>query len=251
MNIFEFVLIIAAILVGVVLIVLLVTKKGRIYLRAFVDSFFTEANKNPKIVSEYYDDKIEQLQKNYEKADNAYRKAAGESMANEKQIKELSKELEKINKSIVNARKNGNMDDARMYANEAISLKAELDAKQENVPVFKEAMQSAGDLREKAKMAIENLKGRKKADIAKAEAGKAAQEIYSQFDESRVSSDIDRILEQFGEYADEQEKMGMGAKASWDSSYDAQKLKAEKRARANEADDYIQSLVDCVKPDNQ
>ena len=87
---------------------------------------------------------------------------------------------------------------------------------------------------------------RKKSDIAKAEAGKAAQEIYSQFDESRISSDIDRVLNQFSDYADEQEKMGMGARASWETSYEAKQISAEKKAREYQADDYISSLIDSM-----
>lgn len=250
MGIFEFILVISVDLLVLILLILAVTKKGRMFAKAAVDSFFTEANKNPKIVAEYFDEKIAQLQKNYEKADNVYQKASGEKLQNERKMKEAKEELERINKSIMKAKKHGNIDDARMYANEAMSIQAELEAMEQNMPVFEEAMKSAGDLRERAREAIQQLKNRKKADIAKAEAGKAAQEIYSQFDESRVSSDIDRILDQFSDYADDQEKIGLGAKASWDSSYEAKKIAAEKRAQQYQADDYIENLVGSFKDNN-
>ncbi len=246
MGIFEIIFSTAVVVLVVIIIGLVVTKKGRMFARAAIDSLFTEANKNPRIVAEYFDDKIELLQNNYQKADDAYRKAAGEKLVNDKKIKELQKQLEKTNKDIISAKKSGNISDARMYANEAMSLQAELEAKTENIPVFEEAMKSAGDLRERAKGAIQELEARKKRDIAKAEAGKAAQEIYSQFDESRISSEIDRVLNQFSDYAETQEKMGLGAKASWDTSFEAQKISAEKRARASQADDYIEGLVSSI-----
>lgn len=246
MGVFEFVLIIAVVALVIIISILAFTKKGRMFAKAVIDSFFTEANKNPKIVAEYFDEKIAQLQKSYEKADDAYRKASGEKLLNEKKIKELEKQLKQTNKYVVDAKKRGNIEDARMYATDAMTIQKELEVKKENIPVFEEAMRSAGDLRERAKAAIHELEARKKADIARAEAGKAAQEIYSQFDESRVSNEIDRVLNQFSDYAEDQEKMGLGAKASWESSYEAKKISAEKKAREYQADDYIAGLVDSM-----
>lgn len=246
MGIFEFILTVAIIALLIIVVGMCITKKGRMFAKALVNSFFTEANKNPKIVAEYFDEKIAQLQENYKKADDAYRKASGEKIVNERKIKELEKELERVNQAIIKAKKHGDISDARMYASQAMSIQAELEAKRENIPIYEEAMKSAGDLREKAKSAVQRLESRKKADIAKAEAGKAAQEIYAQFDESRISGDIDKILNQFSDYADEQEKMGLGAKASWESSYEAQKIAAEKKSREYQADDYIDSLVKSV-----
>lgn len=247
MGIFEFLLIIAGVVLAAILMVLLCTKKGRQFGAAALGSIFTEANKNPKIVAEYFDKKIAQLEESYRKADDAYRKASGELQVNERNIKKLEKDLERTNKLILDAKNHGNMKDARMHATEAMAIKDELEAKKKNIPIFEDAMKSAGDLRDKAEAAIQKLKAQKKSDIAKVEAGKTAQEIYSQFDSSRVSSDIDRILNQFSDYADEQEKMGLGAKASWETSYEAQKIAADKRAKDYAADDYISSLVEDMK----
>lgn len=243
MGIFEFLLVVAAVVLGIIFLVLIFTKKGRMFAKAVINSLFTEANKNPKVVAEYFDEKIARLQDSYRKADDAYRKAAGEKISNEKKIKMLEKELEKLNGFIVSSRKHGNIDDARMYAEEALAVKGELEVRQNNVPVFEEAMKSREDIRNRAKSAISQVERRKREDMAKAEAGKAAQEIYSQFDESRISTDIDRVLNQFSDYADEQEKMGMGAKASWETSYEAKKIAAEKRENEYLTDEYIESLL--------
>lgn len=238
---------VAIFVLAVIVIIILATKKGRMFAKAAIDSLFTEANKNPKIVAEYFDEKIARLQESYITADNAYRKASGNKLQNDKKIKELEKQLGDMNKLIVEAKNRDNIEDARMYADEAMSVKAELEARKENIAVFEEAMRSSGDLREKAKAAIQKAEKRKRADISRAETGRAAQEIYSQFDESRISSEIDRVLNQFSDYADEQEKMGLGAKASWDTSYEAKKISAEKRAKQARTDDYINNLVESMQ----
>lgn len=230
----------------VILLIMLLTKKGRMFAKAAINSLYTEANKNPKIVAEYFDEKITLLQKSYKTADDAYRKASGEKISNDRKIKELEKKLSQTNKYAFEAKKRGDIEDARMYAEEAIGIKSELEVKKENIPIYEEAMKSAGDIRERAQAAIKKVENRKKTDIAKAERGKTAQEIYSQFDESRISNDIDRVLNQFSDYADDQEKMGLGAKASWDSSYEAKQISAEKRAREYEADDYLNDLINSM-----
>lgn len=250
MNIFEFVLTIAIIALAIIIIILVATKKGRMFAKAAVSSLFTEANKNPRIVAEYFDEKIERLQKTYAKADDAYRKASGELISNKNQIESLQRELDRVNKRIIEANKRGNVEDARMYAREAVSIKNKLEAIQESIPQLESAVKSAGDLREKAADAIEQVKSRKEVDIAKVKAGKAAQEIYDQFDASKMSSDIDRVLKQFSDYADEQEKMGIGARAAWETSFEAQKISAEKRAKEYEADDYISSIVNSMADQN-
>ena len=243
MGVFEFILIIAVILLVIIFAIMAFTKKGRMFAKAATNSLFTEANKNPKIVAEYFDEKIEKLNECYVKADDAFRKVSGEKIANDREIAALEKKLERTKKSIVDAQKRGDVKNARIFANEAMSIETELDAKKEQVPVYEDAMKSAADLRERASAAVEAMEARKKADITRAKAGQVAQEIYAQFDKSRVSSDIDRILNQFSEYADEQEKMGMGARAAYESSPEALKIAAEKSNREYQADDYISKLV--------
>ena len=250
MNIFEFVLTIAIIALAIIIIVLVTTKKGRMFAKAAIGSLFTEANKNPKIVAEYFEEKIGRLQKTYGQVDDAYRKASGELISSKNKIETLQEELERANKKIIEAKKRGDDGAARMFAREAVSIKEKLAAIQGTIPDLENAVKSAQDLREKAADAIEEMKSRKEADIAKVKAGKAVQEIYDQFDASKVSSDIDKILNQFSDYADEQEKMGIGARAAWETSAEAQKISAEKRAKEYEADDYIASIVESMSNQN-
>ncbi len=250
MNIFEFVLTIAIIALAIIIIILVATKKGRMFAKAAVNSLFTEANKNPKIVAEYFDEKIGRLQRTYAKADAAYRKASGELISNKNQIESLQKELDRVNKKIFDAQKRENVEDARMYARDAVAIKDKLEAIQGTIPDMENAVKSSQDLREKAADAIDKMKSRKEADIAKVKAGKAVQEIYDQFDASKMSSDIDRVLSQFSDYADEQEKMGIGARVAWETSAEAQKISAERRAKEYEADEYIANIVSSMSDQN-
>lgn len=246
MNVFEFILTIAVLALVAIIIVLATTKKGRMFAKAAISSLFTEANKNPTIVAEYFDEKIEVLQKNYSKANDAYRKAVGELDSSQKQIVSLKKEKERFDKLTLEAHQRGQTDDARRFAREAAAAQNKMKAIEEAMPELESAKKSAGDLREKAQDAIEQLKKRKETDIAKVKAGKAAQEIYDSFDASKVSSDIDKVLNQFSDYADEQAKMGTGARIAWETSDEAQKIQAEKRAKDWEADDYIAGLIGSV-----
>lgn len=246
MNLFEFLLILAMIALVIIVGVLLFTKKGRLFAKAAIGSLFTDANKNPKIMAQYYDQKRDELQKYYNKAQNAYNKASGEKIVNDKKIAELKKQLSRTNTSIIEANRRGDITSARIFANEAMSIESELKARQENVPVLEDAMRSSSDMMEKAQVAIKTLETRKKSDISKVETGKVAQEIYSQCDPNRVSSEIDKILNEFSEYADDQDKMGIGAKAAYENSYEARLIAAEKANREYQADDYISNLIESV-----
>lgn len=246
MNIFEFVFAFAVVMLLIIVVILIFTKKGRMFAKAAINSLFTEANRNPKVVAEYYDEKIRLLEESYCKADDAYRKAVGEKNINDRNIKELEKQLNEANRYVLVARENGDTENAREHAKEAMGIKAELDAKKESVPVFEDAMKSAEQVKQRAEKAIQQVRTRKQTDITRAERGKATQDIYSQFDKNRISSDIDRVLEQFSDYADEQEKMAIGAKASWEASYEAKKISAQEKAIEYQTDDYIANLVASV-----
>lgn len=250
MNVFEFILTIAVLALVAIIIVMATTKKGRMFAKAAISSLFTEANKNPKIVAEYFDEKIDALKKNYAKADNAYRKAVGEYEHNQRQIVSLKSEKEQFDKRAIEAQKRGNTDDARRFARDAVAALNKIKAIEEAMPQLERAKNSASDLRNKAQDAIEQLKKRKETDIAKVKAGKAAQEIYDSFDASKINSDIDKVLNQFTEYADDQEKIGTGARIAWETSDEAQRIQAEKRAKEWEADEYIAGLIGSVTDEN-
>lgn len=249
MNIFEFIFAIALVALVIFALFLALTKKGRMYARAAVNALFAEGNKNPKIVVQYYDEKIAKLKETYEKADDAFRKATGEKVSTERDIERLENELEETNQRAIQAKKRGEEADARTFARKAIGIKQQLDAKKEALPVFVDAVKSTEALRKKAADAVEQMEQRKSADIEKAELGRTTQEIYSSFDEKRANDDIDRILNEFSDYAEEQEKKGIGARASWESSAEAQQIAAEERAKEYETDSYIESLIGSMTDD--
>lgn len=249
MNIFEFIFAIALVALVIFAAFLVITKKGRMYAKAAVNALFTEGNKNSKIVAEYYDEKIAKLKETYRKADDAYRKAMGEKISTERFIKKLEAEFEEANQRAVQAKKRGEDADARTFARNAMGIKQQLEAKKEALPVFEDAVKSTEALRKKASDAVEQMEQRKKADIEKAELGRTTQEIYSSFDEKRANDDIDRILNEFSDYAEEQEKKGIGARASWESSAEAQQIAAEERAKEFETDSYIESLIGSMTDD--
>lgn len=231
-------------------LVLALTRKGRAFARAAKDALFTEANKNPKIVASYYDQEIERVQKAYNNVDDAYRKASGEKLSAEREVEELGRNLEELKALVVESQQHGDVESARMYAQEAIETEAIIKVKKENIRVFEDAMRSSGKVRKKAEDAIRQLKLSKKKNLEKVKSGQAAQEIYSKFDANRTLDDIDQILGQFEEYANEQEKMGLGARASWEESHEAKRIEAKERAMSYQTDDYIAKLVESVTENN-
>lgn len=250
MNIFEFVFAIAVVALVVLLIFLVATKKGRLFAGAAIGALFSEGNKNTKIVGQYFDEKIAKLQKTYNNADDAFRKAVGKKTITESRIKTLEAELQETNELIVQATKSGNEADARIFARKAMGIKRELETLKQALPVLEDAVKSTETLRKKASDAVDEMEDRKKEDIQKAELGKTTQEIYSSFDEKRANDEIDRILNEFSAYAEEQEEKGIGARVSWETSSEAQQIAAEERAKEMAADTYINSLINSVSDDN-
>ncbi len=246
MNIFEFILAGAIIALLAIVIFLVATKKGRLFAGAAIGALFAEGNKNTKIVGQYFDEKIAKLTKTYNNADDAFRKAVGKKTTTESKIKNLEADLREANDRVVQAKKNGNESDARIFARKAMGIKRELETLKAAIPVLEDAVNSTETLRRKAKDAIDEMQARKKEDIDKAELGKTTQEIYSSFDERRANDEIDRILNEFSIYAEEQEEKGIGARVSWETSAEAQQIAAEERAKEMAADDYISSLINSV-----
>lgn len=228
----------AALLLG-----MLIFPKGRILLKSIFGIFFQDAMQNPKVIEQVFNQKIDKLRDVYSKANASCQQAHGKLRITRNKINDATSTRDEAQRKMALAHKRGDTESARIYGREAMLAQTTIDTLSSAIPGLEQAVRTTETLRDRAKSAIDEIESQKSTQIAKAELGKAQQEIYNSFDANQAATQIDRILSDYSKFADKQEEMGLGAEAAWESSPDAQKIEAQKRASEYSVDAYITEFL--------
>jgi phage shock protein A len=228
----------AVLLCGVML-----TKKGRILLKSFFGIFFQDAMQNPKMIEQVFNQKIDKLRDVYTRANKACQQAHGKLRSTKKKIDEAGVTLKESQNKMTLAHNRGDTEAARIFGREAMLAQSTIESLSSAIPGLEQAVKASETLRDRSASAIAEIESQKTTQIAKAELGKAQQEIYNSFDPNHAASTIDKILADYSKFADRQEEMGMGAEAAWENSPEAQKIEAQKRAADYSVDAYLEEFL--------
>jgi len=232
---------------------MMVFPKGRVLLKSVFEIFFQSRMQDPRIIEQVYNQKIDKLRDVYTKANNSCQQAHGKLRKTKNRIEELKRSLEEARRTMTMASNRGDVEGARNYGRDAMTAEQLIATFEKEIPGLEQAISAAETLRERAARAITQMETEKTTTIAKAELGKAKKEIYDSFDPNAAATTIDKILADYSKFADRQEEMGMGAEAAWESSPEAMKIAADKRATEYSVDAYIAEFMKTqgeVKPSN-
>lgn len=210
-------------------------------------TLFTEVNKDPRMIREYYNQKLDKLREAYDKANKSYRLALGKVEATREAINQAEREFEKSNNNAITASKKGLVEDARMFAATAMTAKTKLQTLKESLATYVAQAESAKNLRDKANEAVRTVENTRDNDVERAERNKAAIEIYNAHEGNKTSNTIDNILAGIQSGLVTQEEEAVGARIAFETSDEQLQFKAEKRIKEADADSYLAQLMNSVK----
>lgn len=227
---------------GLLAVVLVMFPEARALLKGFTRLFVKDLATTPEGARAIYEEKIDNLQEVYNKADNSLRLAAGKYEESKTELGKLQARLQKVEKECENLVRTGNMELAAVKAEERQDIIEKIANVDDMVTKYAEATKQAKMIHEEAERQLKKTKAEAKEVVQRMKDNQNLTELYNNLDELKNTDGVDKLIEAVKDRDKELAQMATGAKVVNQNKLDTKLRIAEKESYRLETNAYLQSL---------
>lgn len=233
------------IIVAIVLVVLIFAlfPEARSLFKGFTRLFIKDMATTPEGAEAIYGEKIEQAQDAYNKADNAYKVAAGKLSNAQKDMKNLKARIEKVEAECESLVKANKIDLARLKAEEREEVAADIRRYSELIKAYEDAANTAKEAQEMCEKNLRKLKRESKEVVENMKVKKQLQEVYDDMDELKNVTATDKLLDSVRDKNRDMDAIVEGSKVVHNNKMSTKLAKAEAEAKKTSSNDYLDGLM--------
>ena len=232
-------------IVAIVLVVLIFAlfPEARSLFKGFTRLFIKDMATTPEGAEAIYGEKIEQAQDAYNKADNAYKVAAGKLSNAQKDMKNLKARIEKVEAECESLVKANKIDLARLKAEEREEVAADIRRYSELIKAYEDAANTAKEAQEMCEKNLRKLKRESKEVVENMKVKKQLQEVYDDMDELKNVTATDKLLDSVRDKNRDLDAIVEGSKVVHNNKMSTKLAKAEAEAKKTSSNDYLDGLM--------
>lgn len=233
------------IIVAIVLVVLIFAlfPEARSLFKGFTRLFIKDMATTPEGAEAIYGEKIEQAQDAYNKADNAYKVAAGKLSNAQKDMKNLKARIEKVEAECESLVKANKIDLARLKAEEREEVADDIRRYSELIKAYEDAANTAKEAQEMCEKNLRKLKRESKEVVENMKVKKQLQEVYDDMDELKNVTATDKLLDSVRNKNRDLDAIVEGSKVVHNNKMSTKLAKAEAEAKKTSSNDYLDGLM--------
>lgn len=233
------------IIVAIVLVVLIFAlfPEARSLFKGFTRLFIKDMATTPEGAEAIYGEKIEQAQDAYNKADNAYKVAAGKLSNAQKDMKNLKARIEKVEAECESLVKANKIDLARLKAEEREEVADDIRRYSELIKAYEDAANTAKEAQEMCEKNLRKLKRESKEVVENMKVKKQLQEVYDDMDELKNVTATDKLLDSVRDKNRDLDAIVEGSKVVHNNKMSTKLAKAEAEAKKTSSNDYLDGLM--------
>lgn len=233
------------IIVAIVLVVLIFAlfPEARSLFKGFTRLFIKDMATTPEGAEAIYGEKIEQAQDAYNKADNAYKVAAGKLSNAQKDMKNLKARIEKVEAECESLVKANKINLARLKAEEREEVAADIRRYSELIKAYEDAANTAKEAQEMCEKNLRKLKRESKEVVENMKVKKQLQEVYDDMDELKNVTATDKLLDSVRDKNRDLDAIVEGSKVVHNNKMSTKLAKAEAEAKKTSSNDYLDGLM--------
>mgnify|MGYP004452258605 FL=1 len=233
---------IVILVVAVVILIFILFPEARTLFSGITKLFIKDMATTPEGAEAIYGEKIDQAQDAYNKADNAYKVAAGKLSNAQKDMKNLKTKLEKVESECDSLVKANKIELAQLKADEREEIIADIKRYSELVKAYEDAANTAKEAQEMCEKNLRKLKRESKEVVENMKVKKQLQEVYDDMDELKNVTATDKLLDSVRDKNKDLDAIVEGSKVVHNNKMSTKLAKAEVEAKKNSSNDYLDSL---------
>ena len=233
---------IIGIAVFVFVLLLILFPEFRALLKGFARVFIKDMATTPEGAEAIYGEKIDEAQDAYNKADNAYKIAAGKLSTAKRDMETLKTRLTKVEAECETFVKNGKMDMSNLKAEEREEVVSDIERLSQLVKAYDVASAQAKEAQEMCEKRLRKLRRESKEVVENMKVKNQLKEVYDDMDELKNVTATDKLLDSVREKNKDLDAVVEGSKVIHESRLSTRLQKAESEAKKLQSNDYLESL---------
>ena len=228
--------------IAVVILIFSLFPEARTLFSGITRLFIKDMATTPEGAEAIYGEKIDQAQDAYNKADNAYKVAAGKLSNAQKDMKNLKSKLEKVESECESLVKANKIELAQLKADEREEIMADIKRYSELIKAYEDAANTAKEAQEMCEKNLRKLKRESKEVVENMKVKKQLQEVYDDMDELKNVTTTDKLLDSVRDKNRDLDAIVEGSKVVYNNKMSTKLARAEVEAKKNSSNDYLDSL---------
>ena len=228
--------------VGIFVLLLILFPEFRALLKGFARVFIKDMATTPEGAEAIYGEKIDDAQEAYNKADNAYRVAAGKLSTAQKDMETLKSRRTKVEAECETFVKNGKMDMAQLKSEEREEIISDMERLSQLIKAFEVATAQAKEAQEMCEKRLRKLKRESKEVVENMKVKNQLQKVYDDMDELKNATATDKLLDSVREKNKDLDAVVEGSRVIHENRLSTRLQKAESEAKKLQSNDYLDAL---------
>ena len=204
--------------------------------------FIKDMATTPEGAEAIYAEKIEEVQKKYNTADNALRIAAGRLDNEENKLKTLEKQLTNVESQCEALVKAGKMDSAQIKAEEREEVISSIERSKKLIEAYSAAKKDAEEVHRACAANLRALKRESKEVIENMRVKAQLNDVYDSMDDLKNVTATDKLLTSIKEKNDDLNASVAGARVIHENRTSTKVHRANEQAKQLQSNSYLDSL---------
>lgn len=234
--------ILGVVIVGV-LSIFVISGKARTLGKAFINLFIEDMAATPEGAEALFRQKEDQVSEAFRKADNVYKKMAGQLSRNEEELKSLQNQLPRIEKDCEKLAQKGDREGLMIKAQERSDILEDIENHKLTIQELSAAKDSAYEARKACEDDLAQVKKQHKKVVADMKRNVQMKEIYADLEGIGADNHTSRMLERVMEKSQDLDDMAEGSRQAYESRTSTKVKRLNEKLRSSDADDYANSLL--------
>lgn len=234
-------------IVIVIFIVLGLSGKLRALLKAFFNLFVEDMASTPEGAEALFNQKIEEVEDKFRRADNVYKKVAGQRKRCKDELSVLQNQLATIEKDCETLARMNNEEGLDIKIQHRADTLEEIEAHKETLITLEAALKDATEARTACEENLNNIRKQRKQVVSKMKRNRDMKAIYDDLEGIGAGDHTSKLLDKVIERGTELDDLVAGSKEAYETKTSTKARKVDQKLKSSANDDYKKQLLNKYK----
>lgn len=235
-----------------IVFLLVISGKLRSLVKAFFNLFVEDMAATPEGAEALFRQKEEETEEKFRRADNVFKKVAGQRKRVQDELVALQGKLAQTEKQCEQLAKSGDEAGLDIKIAERAEIIDEIDLHKQTLVTLEAAHRDAGEARAACEEALNEIRKKRKQVVSRMKHNRDMKDIYDDLEGIGADNHTSKLLERVMEKDTDMQDLVAGSREAYETKTSTKARKVEKRLNESAHDDYKASLMSKYnKPTNK
>ena len=233
--------------VVVILFALVVSGKLRALVKAFLNLFVEDLASTPEGAEALFNQKEEEVEEKFRKADTIYKKVAGQRKRCKEELENLEVKLTTIESQCERLAKAHDEEGLDIKIAERADIVEDIDIHKDTLKTLESALKDASEARSACEENLNQIRKKKKQIVTQMKRNRDMKDIYDDLEGIGAGDHTSKLLDKVIERGDDLADIVAGSKEAYETKTSTKAKKVDQRLKSSANDDYKQQLLNKYK----